>query len=114
MAKFKFLGNGKFTGSMYWNCLGHFDLVGKLDKASSRNPVSSETVAGWKDEYWSLNDSNYERERVGRWGGGRGWKYGGENGEESNSDTGNERRANISEEDDESEDEETDDDNSGY
>ncbi|KAK4697578.1 hypothetical protein P7C71_g518, partial [Lecanoromycetidae sp. Uapishka_2] len=112
VAEFKFLGNGKFKGSMYWDCLGDFDLVGKLDEAASRNLDFVGSVEMWKDEYWSINDASYERARVSRWGDGGGWKYGGgESEEESNSDTGNERGANEvdedEEDDDESEDEET-------
>lgn len=92
---------------MYWDCLGDFDLVGQLDVAASRNKVFSGCVDGWKGEYWSINDSNYERERVGRWGGGGGWGYGGDSEAESNSDTGNEHGGKDEEEDEEGEDEET-------
>lgn len=108
VAEFKFLGDGKFSGSMYWDCLGTFDLVGKSDRAASHNLDFSGNVEIWKDEYWSINDSNYEAARVGRWGGGGGWGYGGgESEEESNSDTDNEHRAFDTDEDEESEQEES-------
>ena len=68
-ANLKFLSNGTFKGRMYWDCLGEFDLGGKLDSNSSSGEELTDEVSGWKDEYWSLNDSNYERERKGRWGG---------------------------------------------
>ena len=74
---------------MYWDCLGEFKLVGKLDEAASRNKVFQKNVPGWKSNFWSINDSNYERERVGRWGGGYGYGGDDEDEAESNSDTGN-------------------------
>lgn len=85
-ANFKFLPNGTFKGKMYWDCIGEFDLVGKLDATSSVNEDLADEVSGWKDEYWSLNESNYERERVGRWAGG-GFHGGDDSEPESNSDS---------------------------
>ena len=34
----------------------------------TRNVVLSGSVPAWKLEYQSLNEDNYERERVERWG----------------------------------------------
>ena len=89
-----FLGNGTFKGTMHWNCCGDFDLVGRQDKDVAEGTVGpSDQVDTWKEEYWSLNDANYERERVGRWGGY--WRGGYEDEDEdeedgeSNSDTDN-------------------------
>ena len=108
IAEFIFLGNGKFTGKRYWDCLGTSDLVGKLRESGSRSGASSADIDDWKQVYWSLNDSNHERERVGRWGRGRYWRRDRSSGEESNSDTGNERGAHEQEENEESNGEETD------
>lgn len=103
VAEFKFLGNGNsFAGTMYWDCLGTFNVTGKLDVASSRNKVFTKNVPGWKKEYWSLNDSNYESEGVGRWGGGGGWGYRSESRVELNSDTGNEGAGEDSEDEESS------------
>ncbi|KAL8693887.1 MAG: hypothetical protein Q9218_001352, partial [Villophora microphyllina] len=85
ITKFTFLPDGKFKGTMYWDCLGKFELAGKLDLNASHGLYSDDSVSGWKSQYHSLNDLNYERERVGRWGGG--WGYGGHSEPESNSDT---------------------------
>ena len=90
VAKLTFLENGTFKGTMHWDCCGDFDLVGRQDKdVAGRTVDLSDQVDTWKEEYWSLNDANYERERVGRWGGS--WRGGYEDDEdedrESNSDT---------------------------
>lgn len=106
VAEIEFLGKGKFRGSMYWDCLGRFELVGKRDEDASRNRVFAMNVPGWKSQFWAINDSSYERERVGRWGGGGGWGYGGDDEKESNSDTGNENGDDDDDDDDEDEEEE--------
>ena len=80
---------------MYWDCLGRFELVGKKDADASRNRVFAMSVPRWKSEFWAINDSSYERERVGRWGGSWGWR--GEDEKEENSDTENENEEDGSE-----------------
>ena len=104
VAEIEFLGEGKFRGSMYWDCLGKFELVGKKDADASRNWVFAKAVPGWKSQFWAINDSSYERERAGRWGGSGGWGYRGEDEKEENSDTG------IDNEDDNDEDDDDEDD----
>lgn len=104
VAEIEFLGGGKFRGSMYWDCLGRFELVGKKDADASRNRVFAMNVPGWKRQFWAINDSSYERERVGRWGGGSGWGYRGEERKEENSDTGNENGNGEDDDDEEEED----------
>ncbi|KAI4259157.1 MAG: hypothetical protein L6R42_004716 [Xanthoria sp. 1 TBL-2021] len=85
VATLEFLPNGIFKGRMYWDCLGEFDLQGKLEAGSSEDGDLEGGVEDWKHEYWSINDANYERERVGRWGG---WAGDSDDDEvESNSDT---------------------------
>lgn len=69
VAEFQFLQNGKFMGTMYWDCLGEFNLVGIKDEPASRNRELSKKVPKWKEEYWSLTEANYDRECVDRWGG---------------------------------------------
>lgn len=43
-------------------------MMGKLDAVASRNRVFAMNVPRWKEKYWSINEANYERERIGRWG----------------------------------------------
>ncbi|KAL8804917.1 MAG: hypothetical protein Q9200_005631 [Gallowayella weberi] len=88
-AKFTFLTNGKVRGKMYWNCCGEFELVGKRTGNHPKSMHLESQVTRWKQDYWELNDANYERERVsrwGRWGGGYGYDK-----KEPNSDTENEK-----------------------
>lgn len=59
--------------------------MGKLNAVASRNRDFSTNVPAWKEEYWSIDDANYERARVERWGGG-GW-YEDDEEREPNSDT---------------------------
>ena len=68
-ARFKFLGNGKIVGNIYLgDDIGLCHVTGKIDMERTRNVVLSGSVRAWKLEYRSLNDDNYERERVERWG----------------------------------------------
>lgn len=108
VVEFQFVGQGKFVGTMYWDCLGEFRLAGKVDEAASRKRVFQKDVPEWKSEFWSINDANYENERVGRWGGWGGW----EDETESNSDTAEEGSEDEEEEekDEDEEDEEKDED----
>ena len=48
--------------------IGLCHVTGKIDMEGTRNVVLSGSVRAWKLEYRSLNDDNYERERVERWG----------------------------------------------
>ncbi|KAI9666870.1 MAG: hypothetical protein M1831_001375 [Alyxoria varia] len=68
IAKFEFVDETKFCGTMYWECAGTFDVVGRLDAAASKNKVFGAAVPKWKREYRSLNEDNYGREEVSRWG----------------------------------------------
>ena len=45
-------------------------------------------VTEWKNEFWALNDANYQRESLSRWGGSTWGRYYGSEREE-NSDTTN-------------------------
>lgn len=75
VAEITFLDDGKLKGSMYWDCLGDFDLVGKRDDRLTIKDKSE--VNSWKYEFRNLNEQHYERDSRGRWGGGGGW-YGGD------------------------------------
>ncbi|KAL8787206.1 MAG: hypothetical protein Q9213_002317 [Squamulea squamosa] len=99
IASFTFLEKGKFKGTMYWDCLGEFELVGKRISNRSESDNNSRKVKAWKSGYWALNEADYERERVSRWGG---WsdRYS-DSEEEPNSDTENEQGCNDEDEKDE-------------
>lgn len=100
VAEFRFREDGKFVGTMYWDCLGEFNLVGIKDEPASRDRVLSEKVPEWKSEYWSLNEANYDRECEGRWGG---WVSYREETPEPNSDTESSEKGTEHEDDDEEE-----------
>ncbi len=38
--------------------------MGKLNAVASRNRDFSTNVPAWKEEYWSIDDANYERARL--------------------------------------------------
>ena len=59
-----FLDNDTFHGTMHWNPLGTFKLVGKLDY--QMGPWSG-LAREWKAGYLALDQANYEREQVARW-----------------------------------------------
>lgn len=53
-ATLTFLGDGKMKGNFYWNCLGTFDLVGKMRPPSA----FCGGVESWKEQYDSINHSS--------------------------------------------------------
>lgn len=69
IAKFTFIDSGKFSGNMYWDCVGIFQIVGKKDIERSKNRVWSKNVLTWKSKFYELNQENYDAESVERWGG---------------------------------------------
>lgn len=73
---------------MHWDCLGRFEPGGE-EGCGCVAESGLCYVPGWKSQFWAINGSSQERERAGRWGGGRGWEYRGDYQEET-SDTGNE------------------------
>ncbi len=93
VAEFEFLGDGKFSGTMFCAYAGEFGLMGKLDAGASRNGTLDGCVSRWKNEYWSINEASYENARVARWGRRAKWVHFDQE-RESNSDTdGDERSA---------------------
>lgn len=68
MAEFRFLDEGKFMGTMYWDCCGEFNLVGIKNESASRNRAFAKMVPEWKEKYYMLTEANYDYECVARWG----------------------------------------------
>jgi len=80
IAEFDFQGDGKFKGTMFWDsCCEKFDVYGKRDAEASRGFDGKKRVAEWKDEYWAINEANYDRECEARWSG---WDQGEEDEDE--------------------------------
>jgi len=52
--------------------MGGFEFIGK--NVNRENVVWSKSVRGWKSEWRGYNERSYDRERVGRWGSGGGWR----------------------------------------
>ena len=70
MVVLEFLGDGKFTGTMRWNCLGTFTLMGVREPGPSLGRrAGSDPVSGWKEDGWSINDASYAAASAGMWGG---------------------------------------------
>jgi hypothetical protein len=57
--------NGDITGSMYNDYVGQVRFVGR--RTDSAEDWSGH-VRSWKREFWRVNETTYERERIGRWG----------------------------------------------
>jgi hypothetical protein len=52
---------------MYWDCIGTFDIAGKIDSERTRNRVFAMDIRGWKNGYRRLNEDNYDMESRARW-----------------------------------------------
>lgn len=68
MAEFTFLGDGRITGTLYWDALGTFPVMGSLQSGPAFIHRLSDQVSRWKEGYWSINDANYEAENFRRFG----------------------------------------------
>ena len=68
-----FMKGGMFKGTMYWNCCGEFEVIGKLNAGTFNKIEYSKKVTAWKSAYRELNEANYTRESAGRRGGGGGY-----------------------------------------
>ncbi|KAF1810561.1 hypothetical protein P152DRAFT_515738 [Eremomyces bilateralis CBS 781.70] len=68
----QFLDEGTFRGNMYWDCLGTFEIAGKIDWERTRNRVFAMNIRKWKDGYRMLNENNYDMEASARWSSGWG------------------------------------------
>lgn len=102
----QFLNEKTFRGTMYWNCVGTFDIAGKLDWERTQNRVFAKNIRGWKDRYRRLNKANYDAEARNRWGG---WQRYASPDRAAESDTTNDETSNREDEeavDDEAEEEE--------
>ena len=64
----RFCYDNTFQGEMYWDLLGNFDIAGKKVIVNLKNKVVFYPIRNWKAAYRELNESNYEVERVSRWG----------------------------------------------
>ncbi len=107
IAEFEFTGGGKFTGTMYWDCLGSFKLTGLLEPGLSSKRGTSDPVPNWKEDYWSINDASYTAASTARWGGWSSYEDG--DGRVSNSDTDGQREDEHGDDDDDDEDDDDDD-----
>lgn len=68
IAEFTFLGGGRITGTMFWDALGTFPVMGSLLSGPAFIHRLGDQVWRWKEEYWSINDANYEAENFRRFG----------------------------------------------
>ena len=62
-----FLDDKTFEGEAEGDVFERCNLTGRYDAERSRNKVFQKAVPGWKYQYESLDEDNYERERVARW-----------------------------------------------
>ncbi|EJD37631.1 hypothetical protein AURDEDRAFT_173294 [Auricularia subglabra TFB-10046 SS5] len=91
----QFLPGGKIKGELVWDCCsGAIAFAGVRNSEKTLNTEDEDDVRGWKDEYWRLNEENYEHESRARWPGGRSYSPSGSR--EPNSDTEEENSDNQS------------------
>lgn len=69
VAKFTFVGDGTFSGTMYWGSVGTFQIVGVKAIERSKDRVWSKDILTWKSEFYELNQENTDFEYASRWGG---------------------------------------------
>ena len=62
-----FIDDKTFEGDVEGDMLSRCDITGRYDAERSLNKVFQKSVEGWRYQYESLDEDNYERERVGRW-----------------------------------------------
>lgn len=99
---------GLLSGEVRMSGLGQVELNGRKVQAVRGTGIESGTGL-WKRKFWELNEANYERENVSRWGGSIwGRSFGREKEENSDTDGEGHRR------DDEDEDESGDESGDGY
>ena len=64
----RFRDEETFQGEIFWDCMGTIKIAGKRVRSDLSNGALSRKVFKWKGSYRQLNESNYEVERISRWG----------------------------------------------